>query len=99
MKGVEHIGDIIDKMMEAYRREPERELTEIWDVWEDIVGSVVAEHARPEAFKGKLLLVTVSNSTWMHHLQFMKKDILAKINDAYGKAVVDSIRFKIGSLL
>jgi predicted nucleic acid-binding Zn ribbon protein len=98
MKDVEHIGDIIGKVMETYRRRPESELTRIWDLWGAAVGEVVAGNAQPEAFKGKLLLVNVTSSTWIHHMQFVKKDIIDKINHAFGKTVVDDIKFKIGSI-
>ena len=98
MKEAQHIGDIINKVMETYRRQPESELARIWGLWDAIVGEVVAGHARPEAFKGKLLLVNVTSSTWIHHLQFTKKEIIDKINQAFGKIVVDDIKFKIGSI-
>ena len=98
MKGAQHIGGIIDKVMETYRRQPESELTRIWELWDAIVGEVVAGYTRPEAFKGKLLLVKVTSSTWIHHLQFVRKEIIGKINQAFGKIVVDDIKFKIGSI-
>ena len=98
MKDIHHIGDVIGTVIETYRQQPERELARIWDLWDDIVGKMVAEHTRPKAFKGKLLLVTVTNSTWIHHLQFSKKNIIDTINQAYGEDVLDDIRFKLGSL-
>jgi len=97
-KGFHRIGDIIGTVIETYRREPEGELVRIWDLWEEVVGQMVAEHTRPEAFKGKLLLVTVTNSTWIHHLQFLKRGIIDAVNQAYGRTVLDDIRFKLGSL-
>ena len=60
------------------------------------VGEVIARNARPGAFKGKLLLVNVTSSTWAHQLQFLKKDIIKKVNDALGKELVEEIKFKIG---
>jgi len=98
MKDVEHIGGIIGKVMETYRRRPESELTQIWELWNSAVGEVVAGHAQPEAFRGKLLLVNVTSSTWIHHLQFVKQDISEKVNQAFGKTLVDDIRFRIGSI-
>ena len=62
------------------------------------MGKAIAKNARPAAFKGKLLLVEVSSSTWMHQLQFLKSDIIEKINDAFGKEMVAEIKFKIGTL-
>jgi len=98
MKDLQHIGEIIPNVMESYTRRPGTELTRIWDLWGSIVGEVVATHARPEAFKGKLLLVNVSSSTWIHHLQFVKKDIIDQVNRSLGNEAVDDIRFKIGSV-
>jgi len=58
----------------------------------------VAENTRPAAFKGKLLIVHVSSSTWTHQLQFLKQDILRNVNAALGKDLVADIKFKIGPL-
>ena len=67
-------------------------------MWNSAVGDVVAKNTRPAAFKGRLLLVHVVSSTWMHQLQFLKTDIIAKVNDALGKDMVGEIKFKIGPL-
>ncbi|KKK55968.1 hypothetical protein LCGC14_3069230, partial [marine sediment metagenome] len=40
----------------------------------------------------------VNSSTWIQQLRFLKKDLIAKINDALGKEMVSEIKFKIGSL-
>lgn len=93
-----HIGSVLKKVMTTCRRDSDKELTVIWSLWDTAVGKAVAENARPEAFKGKLLLVNVTNSIWLHQLQFLKKEIIAKINDAMGKELVEEIKFKIGSI-
>ena len=97
-EGVEHIGGVISKVMATFRNPSDGGLTRIWELWDGIVGEVVAQHARPDAFKGKVLLVNVSNSTWLHHLQFLKKDIIEKVNQAFGEPAVEELKFKIGSL-
>lgn len=96
MKEAVHIGRVIDGLLKTYRRESDSELSKIWSLWNDLVGDVIATHARPHAFKGRLLLVHVSNSTWLHQLLFLKKDIIEKVNEAYGKEMVTEIKFKIG---
>lgn len=93
-----HIGGVIDGVLKACRQLPDSELTQIWELWNGIVGEIIAGNARPEAFRGTLLLVNVSSSTWIHHLHFLKKSIIHKINQAFGKTVVEDIKFKIGSL-
>ena len=65
---------------------------------DDIVGDVIAQNARPAAFKGKILLVHVSSSTWVHQLQFLKQEMIAKLNDTFGKELISDLKFKIGPL-
>ena len=80
------------------RMEADAEMAGIWQLWDAAVGSAIAENARPAAFKGGLLVVHVSSSTWIHQLLFLKTDILAKVNHAFGKSLVQDIKFKIGPL-
>ena len=96
--GFVHIGRVIDGVLKNYRSKPDFELTEIWRLWDKAVGATIAQNARPAAFKGKLLIVHVISSTWIHQLQFLKNDLMAKINDALGKPLIREIKFKIGPL-
>ena len=91
-----HIGSIIDDVLKAYRREPDNELMQVWQVWDRIVGDVVSKNAKPAAFKGRIVLVYVTSSTWVHQLQFLKEEIIVKLNEGLGKALVDDLKFKIG---
>ncbi len=90
------IGSIIDKVLKTYRREPDGELIHVWHVWDSIVGDVISKNAKPAAFKGRILLVYVTSSTWVHHLQFSKGEMIAKLNEALGKSLIDDLKFKIG---
>jgi predicted nucleic acid-binding Zn ribbon protein len=92
------IGNIIPKVLRSYRLGTDEELSQIWDLWEHVVGKAISENARPAAFKGKLLLVHATSSTWIQQLQFLKKDMIKKINEALGKNLVEEIKFKIGPL-
>ena len=80
-------GSKIDVDLDAYR---------LWQQWKDVVGPAIAENTRPEAIKGKLLLVHVSSAPWMQQLQFLKPVLIEKLNETIGKEVVGDIRFKIG---
>ena len=90
------IGELVGKLLGKYRQESDQELTKIWDLWAGTVGGPIAENTRPAAFKGKILIVYVSSSTWMQQLQFLKKDIIEKVNNALGKDLVEEIKFRIG---
>ena len=85
LKEFVHIGNIISNALKACRDDFDENLAQVWSLWDSAVGNGIAKNARPEAFKGKLLLVNVTNSTWMHQLQFLKKDIIKQINHALAK--------------
>jgi predicted nucleic acid-binding Zn ribbon protein len=93
-----HIGKIIDEVIRQYRTESDFALKKVWRLWDEAVGETIARNARPAAFKGKLLIVHVNSSAWIHQLQFLKNDLIAKLNAALGKPLVEEIKFKIGML-
>ena len=68
----------------------------VWDLWKPAVGDAIAANASPAAFKGHILLVHVSNSTWLHHLRFLEGELVDKLNAALGQDDIRKIQFKIG---
>ena len=93
-----HIGDIVGDVLKRYRRESDVELVQVWQIWDDIVGEVIAQNAKPAAFKGQMLLVHVASSTWIHQLQFLKKEMIEQLNEALGRPLIEDLKFKIGTL-
>jgi len=96
-KHFSHIGALVGDILNTCRTSrPDHEMTRIWDLWDETMGAAIAENARPAAFKDQLLIVHVISSPWMQQLQFLKKDIIQKLNSALGKNLVREIKFKIG---
>ena len=93
-----HIGSIIGDVLVKYRLETDAELVQVWQIWDNIVGPVIAQNTKPAAFKGRILLVHVNSSTWIHQLQFLKKEMIAKLNATLGKTLIEDLKFKIGPL-
>ena len=91
-----HISSIIGDGLKEFVPESAGELTRVWQLWDDAVGEAIAANAQPAAFKGDLLLVHTTSSTWIHQLQFLKADIISKLNAALGKPMIAEIKFKIG---
>lgn len=91
------LGHVLPGILKSIRHDGDEQLVLIWERWDRIVGESIAKNARPAAFKGKLLLVEVSSSVWIHQLQFLKEEIIDTINAAFGKEVVNEIKFKVGT--
>ncbi|HOF04302.1 MAG TPA: DUF721 domain-containing protein [Syntrophales bacterium] len=65
-------------------------------IWNEAVGDQIAAQTAPETVKRGILMVKVSSSVWMHHLQFLKKDILQRFNSLYGKGDVRELKLSLG---
>ncbi len=93
-----HISTILPDVIRSCRREKDTGMMVVWDNWDRAVGADIARNTQPAAFKGQLLLVHVSSSVWLHRLQFMKADLIDRINTACGCPLVSRMTFKIGPL-
>jgi predicted nucleic acid-binding Zn ribbon protein len=93
-----HIGNILENVLKSYRTEADFRLKAVWRLWDAAVGEAIAQNAQPAACKGNLLIVHVTNSTWIHQLQFLKKDLISALNAALGQSLLADIKFKIGPL-
>lgn len=61
--------------------------------WERAVGQQVAKVTEAQSIKNGILQVRVSNGPWRNELQMLKPEIIRKLNESLGEAVVKDIRF------
>jgi len=92
-----HVGAVVTQILARCRNESIGLLERVETRWTSLVGEAVAANARPVAIKGRLLLIHVSSSVWLHQLVFLQNDILDKINEDIGDDRVLEIKFKIGT--
>jgi predicted nucleic acid-binding Zn ribbon protein len=93
-----HIGSILEDVLKSHPRYSEGELVRVWQMWDSIVGDVISKNAKPAAFKGKILIVHVTSSAWLHQLQFLKSEMMTKLNQSLGNMLVEDLKFKIGPI-
>jgi len=65
-------------------------------VWKDVVGDHIARRAQPSNLMGKTLYITVSSSTWMEELRYLKLEIIKGINARLKEDLVEEMVFKLG---
>jgi predicted nucleic acid-binding Zn ribbon protein len=91
------IAHVLSELVARLRPEAEAGMLDVWKEWDRVVGPETARNARPAAFKGSILLVHVSSPVWIHHLQFLKSDLVSRLNAALGRQRVADIKFKVGA--
>lgn len=91
------IGQVLSGLLARLRPEAETGMLDVWKEWDGVVGEETARNARPAAFKGSILLVEVTSPAWIHHLQFLKADLITRLNSALGRRRVADIKFKVSA--
>jgi len=90
------LSTLLQKVIYQKKWQQRMEIHNVFHFWARIVGSEVASHARPQVIHGNVLWVEVSDSAWMQQLQFMKYELLKKINEELQPEIIEDIRFRMG---
>lgn len=94
----EKIDSILEKVLSKLNLGIKVKQYQIWEVWDSVVGEPIARQAQPHQIKNMILWINVSSSTWMQQLEFMKQQIIDRLNERIGEKVIKDIRFRIGEL-
>lgn len=97
-KNLMRLGDFLPGILKKKRIYIDLESKEIRDAWDDAVGPMIASNTNPCRLKNGTLFVKVSTSTWMQQLQFMKREIMEKVNSAFKAEQIKNIYFSIGEM-
>jgi predicted nucleic acid-binding Zn ribbon protein len=98
-KAPEPVNAVLERVLGSLNLGLKVKQYRIWDVWNSVVGEAIARQAQPQQIRAMVLWVTVSNSTWMQQLEFMKRQIIERINERIGETVIRDIRFRIGEII
>lgn len=93
-----HISDILSKALSKHRPPQETAITQIWKIWDLVLGTPIAQNAKPDTFKNGQLQVIVSSSVWIHQLKFLEKEMIANLNARLNTPLITRLRFKIGEI-
>jgi len=92
---MEHAGEILGRTMRRLDR-PEAALAWILSAWPSIVGPSLAMHARPVRCNGGCLELATDGKIWEQQFESMKKELLARVNRAWGANLVREVKFVAG---
>jgi hypothetical protein len=64
-------------------------------LWPKIVGPAVAKAAYPAQFRTGTLFIDVADSVWMQELKFQEGELIGRVNEALGEALVRRLFFQL----
>jgi len=94
----EMIGEILRKVLKKRNIPHTATDRRLLDLWKRAVGPQIAARTLPETVKRGGLYVWVSAPAWLHQLQFLKEEILLKMNELAGQEEFRRLFFSIGEI-
>lgn len=95
---IERLGSVLEQSLKRLDLGTRLDEYGVWPIWNDIVGTTVANNAQPEKIRNGTLFIKVSSPVWMQQLQYMKEMIAEKLNQRLGSTVVKNIFFVVGRI-
>lgn len=93
-KSARTIGDLIPAILEKLGLARGVKEHEILERWPEIVGPKIAEVSSAERIRDGKLWVVVGHPAWRNELNFMKRELIEKINRELGETIVKDIIFR-----
>ena len=90
-------GDVLPGLMKELRMDARQGEAEIVKVWNALIDPAVTAHAQPHNLHKGTLFVNVDSSAWLSEIvRYRRKEILDRLQNSFGKTVVQKISFRIG---
>ena len=87
-------NDIVDEVYSIYGMNQAHEEHQALRIWDGVVGGTIAKMTKVEKFARGILYVHVLSPSWRTELNYRKKDIIGRLNQAIGRRLVKDIVFR-----
>jgi hypothetical protein len=91
------VGELLPALMKDLRLDARQSEAEVVKVWNALIDPAVTAHAQPANLHKGTLFVNVDSSPWLSEIvRYRRKEILDRLQNSFGKSVVQKISFRIG---
>jgi len=91
----EPLGGLVQRVLQDLGQGEAVRVLRIVERWEDAVGHEVAQHCRPTALRGTVLLASVDSSVWCQQLQLRTPELLEGLTRVFGEDAPTSVRLSV----
>lgn len=92
-KEPERIGNILPQALQKFGLKVGIEQHRALIIWEQVVGKGIASHTKPGWMTNGILWVIVDDSIWHQELEFLKPQIIEKLNQHLDNSKIRGIKF------
>ena len=94
MKRPQSVSTVLTAALREFGLDKKAQSYTVLMAWPEIVGEKVASMTTAEKLDRAILHVRVASPTWRYELQLRKREILQKIEQAFGPGHVKDIQWK-----
>ena len=87
------LGDVIEKLMKAYRLDDKMKEYDLNDAWPELMGKAIAHRSKSIKIKNKKLLLKIDSSVMREELHAGKQVRKERVNQFMKKEVITDIWF------
>lgn len=92
-----NVADVMPRVLTGLRMDRRRAEAEIVRVWNHLIDPQVTAHAQPTGINKGTLFVTVDSEVHKYDiLLYRRKEILDRLQHAFGKQMISRISFRVG---
>lgn len=87
------IKDAIEQMLNVYKLRKKFDETSLVAAWPEMMGSAIANRTKDIFIRDRKMFVRIESSVIKNELVMMRSNIIDKLNERAGSAVIDEIIF------
>jgi len=90
------LGEELAAFLRKHGLEDEVEAQSVVARWDEVVGPKISEAAQAVGVAQGVLFVEVRSSAWITELNFMRRELIARLNAGRTKGRIERIVFRLG---
>ena len=89
------IGAPLDRLLDRLGAPPADALGALFERWDELVGTPLADHGRPAALDDGVLVVRVAEPAWATEWRYRQGEVLRRLDEHLGAGVVARIDVRV----
>ena len=92
---MQRLGELLPVVLRGLGIERELKGWQAVETWADALGPAIARKTHAVSYHEGVLEVEVEGSSWRHELGYLERDLVRRLNERLGAALVQRLRFTI----
>ncbi|WP_420639429.1 DciA family protein [Candidatus Poriferisocius sp.] len=93
--GPRRLREALDQLADRLRTPSASVLRMVFDNWDELVGSVIAQETTPVRLVDGELVVAVDDPAWATEMRFFGAELMERINAVAGKEAVTTVTVRV----